>query len=73
MSSEERYTWSNCNLRSWLNGYGSNENVNEVSYINDNFIDAAFSDEEQKFINDTLLKNANSIKYGTMGGADTIG
>ena len=38
--------WEDCTLRSWLNGYGADENFLEINYTNDNFIKASFSNEE---------------------------
>ena len=34
-------------LRSWLNGYSSSENSDGIDFTSDNFIDRAFTDEEQ--------------------------
>lgn len=50
-------TWENCTLRSWLNGYGSSANKNGVNYSNDNFIDTAFTNEEQQAFQTTLVSN----------------
>jgi hypothetical protein len=50
-------TWSTCYLRWWLN--------NEYLF-------AAFSEEEMKNISDTRVKNANNPEYGTPGGSDTV-
>ncbi len=64
------------NIRAWLNGYdGSNYNLDD--YTNKGFIDIAFSEEERKLINNTLvdnsiidkiyllsINNVTSIKYG---------
>ena len=49
-------TWDECNLRKWLN--------NE-------FLEAAFSAEEQKRILVSHLKNDNNPQYGTSGGNPT--
>lgn len=49
-------SWENCSARKWLNS---------------NFINAAFTEEEQKAIIKTKLSNQGNEKYGTMGGNDT--
>ena len=49
-------TWETCSLRKWLNN---------------DFINEAFSAEEQKMISATKLSNPNNPKYNTMGGNDT--
>ena len=49
-------TWETCTLRSWLN---------------DTFLNAAFTEEEQKLIPKTTVKNADNPDYGTEGGNDT--
>ena len=43
-------TWEKCTLRSWLNGYGSDSNNSGIDYSNNNFIDTAFTPEEQNAI-----------------------
>ena len=50
--------WETCTLRSWLNGYKSSMNKNGIDYSNDNFMDTAFTAEEQQAINTTLVSNA---------------
>ncbi len=52
----EDITWENCTLRQWLN--------NE-------FINQAFSKEEQNKIVLTNISNPNNPEYGTWGGNDT--
>lgn len=42
--------WNESILRSWLNGYGSNENLAEMDFSSDNFKNEAFSSKEQKAI-----------------------
>ena len=49
-------TWAECTLRSWLNG---------------EFIDAAFTVDEQRFLVETLLMTPGSTKYQTRGGSPT--
>lgn len=43
-------TWETCTLRSWLNGYGSGSNTSKKDFSKDNFINTAFSKEEQSII-----------------------
>ena len=50
--------WETCTLRSWLNGYKGSMNKNGIDYSNDNFMDTAFTAEEQQAINTTLVSNA---------------
>ena len=49
-------TWEHCDLRKWLN---------------EKFLDSAFSDEEQEAIQVTELANYDNTKYGTLGGNST--
>lgn len=64
-------TWETCTLRSWLNGYGSSNNINEINYKDDNFIKNAFSEVERNAILSTTLENADNLTYGTEGGNTT--
>ena len=41
------YAWEKSIIRSWLNGYDSSYNEVGNNYTSDNFIDAAFTDEEK--------------------------
>ncbi len=52
----ESVTWAECTLRRWLNG---------------EFYDTAFNEEEKGLIALTKVKNADNPKYGTEGGKDT--
>lgn len=70
-SIETPLTWENSTYRSWLNGYGSAVNLDAVDYTADNFINAAFSEAEQKAILTTKLVNEDNPKYGTDGGNNT--
>lgn len=54
---DENVTWKNCTLRSWLN---------------DEFIETAFSKDEQKLVAESRLKNADNSENGTDGGKDTV-
>ena len=49
-------TWESCTLRSWLN---------------EDFYNTAFNDEEQKYIAETYLINEANPVYGTDGGNNT--
>lgn len=70
----ENVTWGTSTMRSWLNGYGVSENTGGASgidYTNDNFLDNAFSDEEQGAIAETTVVNRNNSTYDAVGGSDT--
>ncbi len=64
-------TWETSTLRSWLNGYGAGFNGNGVDYSVDNFIDEAFTKEEQAAIKTTTVINNDESSYGTEGGNNT--
>ena len=64
-------TWETCTLRSWLNGYGTETNVCGKDYSTENFIDHAFTSEEQSAIKTTEVINRNNPKYGIEGGKNT--
>lgn len=49
-------TWETCSLRSWLN---------------EDFINEAFSSSDQKYILTVTISNPDNPKYGTEGGNDT--
>lgn len=49
-------TWENCSLRAWLNN---------------DFLNAAFSEEEQEHIPEVTLANEDNSYYGTEGGNET--
>ncbi|MBR3257866.1 MAG: hypothetical protein IKF96_02625, partial [Eggerthellaceae bacterium] len=49
-------TWAECTLRTWLNG---------------EFIDAAFTADEQRFLMETMLMTPGSTKFQTRGGSPT--
>lgn len=59
-------------MRSWLNGYGAEDNKLAVDYRGENFINSAFSAAEQAAIFSSEVKNADNIEYGTDGGNDTV-
>ena len=49
-------TWETCSLRGWLN---------------EDFLETAFTEEKQGSIIDSEINNANNSRYGTEGGKDT--
>ncbi len=64
-------TWEASTLRSWLNGYDADSNDDGIDYSMDNFIDVAFTEEEQAAINTSTVINNDNSRYGTEGGNDT--
>lgn len=64
-------TWENSGIRSWLNGYGSNDNQEEKDYSEQNFIDSCFNESEKNAICTTNVVNNNNINYNTNGGNNT--
>ncbi len=50
-------TWETCTMRSWLNGYGAEENQEGKDYGDNNFLDNAFSETEQSAIKTTNVVN----------------
>lgn len=70
-TSQTSITWEKSTIRSWLNGYGANENNYGTDYSSDNFIDTAFSDGEQGAIAQTHVDNADNPTDNTPGGNDT--
>ena len=65
-------TWETCTLRSWLNGYGTSENVCGKDYASDNFLDEAFSKEEQAEIKTATIINEDNSYWHTEGGNNTM-
>ncbi|MGN0394638.1 MAG: DUF6273 domain-containing protein, partial [Coprococcus sp.] len=55
-------TWETCILRSWLNGYGNENN---------SFINKAFNTQERAAIKTKTLQNKDNPEYGTAGGNAT--
>lgn len=69
---EKDVTWETCTIRSWLNGYGAEANQEGKDYSGDNFLDNAFTPEEQSAIETTCVANNNdNAHYPTEGGNDT--
>ncbi|MBQ8037375.1 MAG: hypothetical protein IJ268_10305, partial [Proteobacteria bacterium] len=67
----EAVTWAESTIRSWLNGYGSNENKQSADYTSSNFITTAFTNEERARIVKLTVVNENNPVDGTPGGANT--
>lgn len=68
----ENVYWEDCTLRSYLNGYDSNQNKAGITYSKDNsFFYTAFSEEEQKGIIKTEVKNPDNYYFGTACGNNT--
>ena len=64
-------TWEKSIIRSWLNGYKGLQNSKDDDYTKNNFINSAFSEEEENAIEETKIKNNNNLTYQTEGGNDT--
>ena len=54
---EREVTWQESSLRSWLNGYRADQNLAQKDYANDNFMNDAFSENQQQAIAATELQN----------------
>lgn len=67
----ESVTWETCTMRSWLNGYGADSNTCKKDYTSDNFLDNAFSVQEQEAIKDVEVVTADNSNYNTTGGNNT--
>lgn len=63
-TSWENVTWETSAMRSWLNGY-------DAAYTGVNFLDTAFSADEQAAIAETRVVNEPNTDYGTDGGKNT--
>ncbi len=64
-------TWENCTLRSWLNGYGADKNICKKDYSSGNFIDNAFTAEEQEAIKTTNVVNKSTLHPSISAGNGT--
>lgn len=67
-------SWENCTLRSWLNGYGpeSNRSTADYSAQTDNFLDRAFTSDEQAAILEYPVRNENNYYFGMDSGNNTV-
>lgn len=63
-------SWETCTLRSWLNGYGAEENKEGEDYSGKGFLNEAFTTEEQSFIKKSDVVNDDDIN-GTEGENNT--
>ena len=60
----DKLTWDICTIRSFLNGYGAEENVTKKDYTEDNFINTAFTQQEQEAILTTMVTSDKSSPKG---------
>ena len=64
-------TWAESTIRSWLNGYGPDENKEEQDYSTNNFILSAFTSEERARIPSVDIISDDNPEYGTPAGLNT--
>jgi len=66
-------SWEDCTLRSYLNGYGTDENISSIDFSgeNHNFLDMAFSPDEQDAILRYPVRNEDNYYFGTDCGDET--
>ncbi|MCR5835240.1 MAG: DUF6273 domain-containing protein [Lachnospiraceae bacterium] len=57
--------WETSYIRSWLNGYGSDDNNLGADFSGYNFMDIAFDDSEQKAISTSFLRNDDNTQLGS--------
>lgn len=67
-------TWENSKLRSWLNGYGAEKNIDGLDYSQKGkgFYNTAFIAEERNAIIEKEVENQNQGKYNSENGNDTM-
>lgn len=66
-------TWERSTLRSWLNGYDGYNNDTGTNFTDDNFINNAFSSDEQAALLETKVANEKeNLKDYPSGGNDTM-
>ena len=63
-------TWARSTIRSWLNGYNDSTNNCGTDFTGKNYIDSAFSSEEQGAIVSTNLDNKATGPYSDRYGGD---
>ena len=69
----EIISWERSTIRSWLNGYEATSNDggdDGTDYTSNNFIENAFSDDEQEAIDDTYVYNATQSNESTAPNPD---
>lgn len=70
-TSHTSITWEKSTIRSWLNGYAASENTCGTDYTSNNFINTAFSTDEQGAIAETYVYNRPNPDWSTDGGNNT--
>ena len=68
---EEGVTWETSTIRSWLNGYGAEENAAGLDFKEESFYDQAFDDAEKEAILTADCVTPDNLDYGTDSGPDT--
>ncbi len=68
-STEESVLWKQSTLRSWLNGYGTDNNIAGKDYADKGFLDFAFTTEEKG----ALVPQNTNITYHTTGANSWVG
>ena len=65
--------WEDSDLRGWLNGTGSDQDVQEriASYGSASFLESAFDQEERQAIMLSDVRNSNNYYFGTACGSGT--
>lgn len=67
-----KVNWERCTIRSWLNGYGKDQNNCKKDYTLDNFVGSAFSSIEESAIKITNVVNEDDLIYETGTVNDTM-
>ena len=68
---DEEVTWQTSSIRSWLNGYGSSQNLDGVDYSGKGFLNSAFTPDELEAILKTTCNTPDNTDYDTDSGPDT--
>ena len=63
-------TWETSTLRSWLNGFGAESNLDNIDYSEDGFMSLAFNEEERGYIQS--VTNFNEGSGSISGGNSTL-
>lgn len=53
---DERVQWETSTLRSWLNGYSGENNIDDIDYIGNGFVNKAFNGTEQSLIPEVTVR-----------------